>query len=230
MAWSVGLSWQVLVGVSWALWGRWRQQPRLVRPLMLFLVGCGVAVELAVYSIWEAGPTAEESLWIGCYFLASLVGKRLPGMAWWLALLGGLLGGLLLGGQAAVMASLPGAPAAAVIWLSFFGSAFGGGVLLYTALSAQWQAEMHLGVLNVLAVGVLAASVLTGSQLWLLININTSLSLQLCLALGGLIYSGVVQPLKWLQQPGMPQKKRLWLAFILFSFCTWWLRNEYYFH
>ena len=90
MAWSVGLSWQVLVGLSWALWGRWRQQPRLVRPLMLFLAGCGVAVELAVYSIWEAGPTAEESLWIGCYFLASLVGKRLPGMAWWLALLGGL--------------------------------------------------------------------------------------------------------------------------------------------
>ena len=76
MAWSVGLSWQVLVGLSWALWGRWRQQPRLVRPLMLFLAGCGVAVELAVYSIWEAGPTAEESLWIGCYFLASLVGKR----------------------------------------------------------------------------------------------------------------------------------------------------------
>ena len=109
MAWSVGLSWQVLVGLSWALWGRWRQQPRLVRPLMLFLAGCGVAVELAVYSIWEAGLTAEESLWIGCYFLASLVGKRLPGVAWWLALLGGLLGGLLLGGHSAALASLPGA-------------------------------------------------------------------------------------------------------------------------
>lgn len=228
MAWSVGLSWQVLVGLSWALWGRWRQQPRLVRPLMLFLAGCGVAVELAVYSIWEAGPTAEESLWIGCYFLASLVGKRLPGMAWWLALLGGLLGGLLLGDHAAALASLPGAPAAAVIWLSFFGSALGGGALLYTALSAQWQEEMHLGVLNVLAVGVLATSVLTGSQLWLLIN--ASFSLQSWLAVGGLIYSGVLQPLKWLQQPGVPQKRRLWLAFSLFVFCTWWLRNEYYFH
>nr|WP_320147870.1 hypothetical protein [uncultured Anaeromusa sp.] len=228
MAWSVGLAWQVLVGLSWALWGRWRQQPRLVRPLMLFLAGCGVAAELTVYSIWEAGPTAEESLWIGCYFLASVVERRLPGMAWWLALLGGLLGTFLLGGHAAALASLPGAPAPSVIWLSFFGSAFGGGALLYAALSAQWQDEMHLGVLNILAVGVLAAAVLIGSQLSLIVK--NSISPQAWVAIGGLLYSGVVQPLKWLQHSGMPQKNLLWLAFILFVFCTWWLRNEYYFH
>lgn len=228
MAWSVGLAWQVLVGLSWALWGRWRQQPRLVRPLMLFLASCGVAVEIAAYSLWEAWPAAEESIWIVCYFLAAAIGTRLPAMAWWLALGGGLLGVFLLGGQVVALASLPGAPASAVVWLSFFGSAFGGGALLYAALSAQWQEEMHLGVLNVLALGVLAMSVLTGSQLWLIIN--GSLSLQSCLAFGGLIYSGVVQPLKWLQQPGLPRKKLLWLVFFLFVFCTWWLRNEYYFH
>ncbi len=228
MAWSVGLAWQVLIGLSWALWGRWRQQPRLVRPLMLFLASCGVAVEVAAYGLWEAWPAAEEGIWIICYFSAAAIGKRLPAMAWWLALGGGIFGMVLLGGQAAALASLPGAPASAVVWLSFFGSAFGGGALLYAALSAQWQEEMHLGVLNVLALGVLAMSVLTGSQLWLIIN--GALSLQSCLTFVGLIYSGVVQPLKWLQQPGLPRKKLLWLVFFLFAFCTWWLRNEYYFH
>lgn len=228
MAWSVGLSWQVLVGVSWALWGRWRQQPRLVRPLMFFLVGCGVALEMVVFFLWEAWPASEENVWLACYVLAIIVGRRLPGMAWWLALLGGALGAILLGGQAAAMASLPGAPASAIIWLSFFGSAFGGGALLYAALSAQWQAEMHLGVLNVLAVGVLATAVLTGSQLWLFLN--GPFSLASCLAMGGLVYSGIVQPMKWLRQPGMPQRSLLWCSVILFLCCTWWLRNEYYFH
>ena len=228
MAWCVGVIWQVLIGLQWALWGRWRQQPRLARPLLFFLTLCGAAVEAAVYGLWEAWPALEEGLWLGCCFVAALAGKRLPGLAWWLALVGGMLGVFCLGSQAAMLASLPGAPAAAVIWLSFFGSALGGGSLLYTALSAQWQREMHLGVLNVLAMGVLAAVVLAGSQLWLFVS--TFVSMQAGLAFGGLVYSGVLQPLQWLQQSGLPQQRRVWLAFGVFVFCTWWLRNEYYFH
>ena len=228
MAWSVGLAWQVLIGLSWALWGRWRQQPLLVQPLMFFLAACGVAVALAVYCMWGAWPASEERLWIFFYFLAAVVWKRFPGMAWWLALLGGVLGIFLVGAQAAALASLPGAPELAVLWLAFFSGALSGGGLLYAALSAQWQKEMHLGVLNVLAVVVLATTVLAGSQFLLLVNGPTLL--QSWLVFGGLIYSGLVQPLKWLQQSGLPQKGLLWLAFFLLIFCMWWLRNEYYFH
>lgn len=220
MVWILGILWQMLAGLSWAAWGRWRQHPQRM-PFVFRLLAAGEALLLlGSFLLWEAAPAPVEAGWLFFSGAAALLAAARPAWAWGCAGAGGLAALYLVGSQAAALASLPGAAPAGLVWLLLYGGAVGSGSLAYVALALRGQPrDLHLGVENVLAMAVLAAIMLLAGHGWLARGEALRWPALLLLA-----YGGVWQPLRFLRAPGLPPAARVWLALLCVLAALWWLR------